>query len=541
MSTTLDWADHELPPDLHEQARTVAAHTRTAQDAFEVAVILATCGYTDQRAQELGSADVFALAKRIYPLLPLFTGPVEELPVGATPPRVLPPTGPDTLSTGLLARSLLYSAPWIVAIAALVISRVSFWSTITTHQISSAISLGLFVALIVTGAFIQAFARRGIFYALQGNRELLDWALRRTLALGAGVLVIVIGGGYLLLERVVHAYTPAATRSFAYFGVSIGFMLLAFAPLYLARAFWSILAAAGAGGAVAIVGGLRITHGQYINPYTAQHVQLLALGTAIVAAVVLDTFALRRLVRTGPDPQEVRGSVRAPRLAPVARSVAPYAAYGAGFFALIIVDQLVAGGLWHGTFNYDGRYELAVGVGLLILIPTLTYGVAASELFPATVQRELRQHRVNDAADLRRVLSAFYLRHLVVTVLVGISFGLVLFGLGFFFATTTSVTAGLDNVYGVYGAALLAYLFIAIAAFNSGMLFSLAAPTTPAIVTWVATGISCATGVVLARVWNPEDGALLGLLCGATIFAVATTVATQRAFDRFDISYYQAF
>lgn len=541
MTAPLDWSVDELRADLHVEARTVAAHTRTAQDAFEVAVVLATCGYTDQRAQELGSGDVFNLAERIYPLLPMFTGPVEELPIGANPPRVETPTGPDELSAGLLIRSLLYSAPWIVAIVALVVSRVSFWSTITTNQISSAISLGLFVALIVTGAFIQAFARRGIFYALQGNRELLSWALRRTLGLGAAVLVAVVGVGYLLLEPVLRAYTPAATRSFAYFGVSIGLMLLAFAPLYLARAFWLILVAAGAGGSVAIFGGLQITHGQYINPYTAQHVQLLALGTAIVAALIFDGFVLRRLVRSGPTIEDVSGRVRAPSLLPVARSVGQYAAYGAGFFALIIVDQLVAGGAWCGTFDYDGRYELAVGVGLLVLIPTLTYGVSASELLPAIVQRELHRHRVNEAAGLRRVLSAFYLRHLTVTTLVGIGSGLLLFALGFFLAATTSVTAGLSDVYGVYGGALLAYLFVAVGAFNSGMLFSLSAPKMPAIVSWVGTGISCAVGVVLARLWNPEDGALLGLLLGAAVFAVATTLATRRTFACFDISYYRAF
>lgn len=218
--------------ELHAEARTVAAHTRSAQDPFEVAVILATRGYTDQRARELGSLDVFGLAERIYPLLPMFGGGADELPTGASPPRVETLTGPERLSGGLLIRSLLYSAPWIVAIAALVISRVSFWSTITTNQISSAISLGLFLALMVTGAFIQAFARRGIFYALQGNRELLRWSLQRTLVLGAAVLALVVGVGYVLLEHVFRAYTPDATRSFAYFGVSIGLMLLVFAPLY---------------------------------------------------------------------------------------------------------------------------------------------------------------------------------------------------------------------------------------------------------------------------------------------------------------------
>lgn len=543
MTTPIDLSVPPLPEDLHAEARTVAAHTRAAQDPFEVAVILATRGYTDLRARELGSPDVFDLAARIHPLLPMFTGHRDELPAGATRKVAEPPAGPERLSAGLLARSLLYSAPWLVAIAALVISRVSFWSTITTKQISSTISISLFLALIVTGAFIQAFARRGVFYALQHNRELLSWTLRRTLVLGAVILAAVIGIVYLLLEFVFRAYTPAATRSFVYFGLSIGLMLLAFAPLYLARAFWLILAASGAGGAVAIVGGRLITHGQYINPYTAQNVQLLALGTAVVAALVGDWFVLRRLASSAPgsDLEDVSGHVRPPRLSVVARSVAPYAVYGAGFFTLIIIDQLIAGGLWHGTFSYNGRYELAVGVGLLVLIPALTYGTAASELLPATVQRGLGDHHVGQAQELQRVLSRFYRRHLLITTLVGVGAALILFALGASLAATTSVTAGLGQVYGIYAGALVAYLLVAVGAFNSGMLFSLAAPRVPAATVWTGTLLSGAVGVDLSWLWTPEAGGLAGLVCGAALFAAGTTLTARRLFDRFDVSYYRAF
>ena len=75
---------------------------------------------------------------------------------------------------------------------------------------------------------MQAFARRGVFYALQHNRPLLGWSLRRTLGAGFLVLLAVVAGGYLLLERGLHAYTPAATRAFLLFGISIGAFLLAF-------------------------------------------------------------------------------------------------------------------------------------------------------------------------------------------------------------------------------------------------------------------------------------------------------------------------
>ena len=527
-------------PDLHVEARSVAARTRDAQDSFEVAVLLATMGYGDRRARELGCRDLFDLAEQLLPLLPLFQGPDDETPVGANDRVADEPTGPDRLTVGLVLRSLLYSAPWLIAVAALVVSRVSFWATITTQQFASAISLALFVALIITGGPMQAFARRGVFYALQRNRPLLMWSLRWTLGAGLVVLVAAVAAIYVVLEPGLHAYTPASTRAFLLFGVSIGALLLAFCPLFLARAVGEVLLASALGGAVAIVGGRLITHGHYLNPYTAQWVQLAALWTATLVAVACDVWVLRRLAG-GPSEAAEPEQVRAPRMAPVARSVAGYAVYGAGFFVLLVADQLVAGGLWKGSFHYDGRYELAVGAALLVLIPTLTYATAAAQLLPATVMRELRGHSVSQSAGISSVLGRFYRRHLVVTALVGVAAAVVLLAAGEWLSTAFLVTYGLSGVYGLFAAALAGYLLLGIGALNTGLLFSFGRSTVPAASAWAGAGVSLVLGVVLARTWDPAGGAVTGLLAGTLLFAVATTVAAAGAFRQFDVTYYRAF
>ncbi|MDQ0677393.1 hypothetical protein QFZ30_000775 [Arthrobacter pascens] len=532
----------ELGPDLHTEARSVAGRTRHAQDAFEVAVILGTLGYSDQRARELGCRDVFDLAEKVMSLLPLFGGPADERPVGIVERSAEDTPGPERMSPGLLLRSVLYSAPWIVAVVALVVARVSFWSTITAQQFSTAISLALFVGLVVTGGFMQAFARRGVFYALQHNGPLLRWTLRWTLGVGLAVLLAIVGAGYVVLEFVLDAYTPAANRSFLLFGISIGVMLLAFSPLYLARAFWSVLAAAGTGGLVAVLGGWSITEGNYLNLYTAQWVQLGALWTAVLVAVVFDVRIMRRLGAapagtTQPDARDVRS----PRLPAVVRAVYVYWLYGTGFFVLIVVDQMVAGGLWQGVFNYNGYYELAVGTGLLILIPTLTYATAASYLLPATVQREVRRHLVSDSVGINRVLMRFYVRHVLLTLLVGLVSGAVLLAATDWLSTASLVTSGLNRVVGIYVCALVGYLLLGVGALNSGLLFSLGQPRVPALAVWTGVGVSLVVGLTLSWVWVPLPGAIIGLISGSAFFAVATTVAARRMFRRFDLSYYGAF
>lgn len=535
----------DLGPDLHAEARSVAGRTRQAQDAFEVAVILGTVGYNDQRARELGCRDVFDLSEKIVSLLPLFDGPADEPPVGTVDHIAEPPPGPDRMSLGLIGLSLLYSAPWIVAVVALVVGRVSFWSTITALQFSTTTSLALFAALVVTGGFMQAFARRGLFYALQHNAPLLRWTLWRTLGAGLAAMLVVVGGGYLILEFVLQAYTPASNRSFLFFGISIGILLLAFSPLYLARALREVVIAACAGGLVAIVGAWWITDENYINLYLAQSVQFAAIWTVIIVAVAFDIPVLRRLaappVTVAGDMATEDRRVLAPRLGPVMRTVRAYWAYGSGFFVLLVIDQLIAGGLWHGEFNYNGVYQVGVGTGLLVLIPTLTYAIAASYLLPALVRRLMTGNRVSGNDVINRVLLSFYRKHLAITLLVGLVSGALLLAATDWLTTVTLLTVGLESARDIYTYALAGYMLLGIGAFNTGQLFSMGLARLPAAVVWTGAGVSLATGLILSSLGSPLMGPVTGLLAGSAVFAIVTSVAAYRMFRRFDLSYYRAF
>lgn len=529
--------------DLHVEARTVLGRSPQPQNAFEVAVILETAGYDEEAAHARGARDVFDLARRVLEVADLYTVPQrldgEDVPVAAPPTFGNATGGASRFSASLLLRCVLYSVPWLMAIVALAVSRVSFWSTITTIQFSSTISLALFVALIVTGAFIQAFARRGTFYALQGNRPLLWWTTRWTLGSAAVVTVAIDISLYLVLQYALRAYTPASDRAFLWFGMSISAMLIALSPLFMARAFGHVTIAAGAGAACVALGGEWITRGQYIYPYAAMRVQLVSIWLVVALAIAFDVHVLRRV----PRATEAKSleQVRPPRLGAVVASVTGYAIYGAGFFLLIIVDQLVAGGLWSGRFVYDNDYELAIGAGLLILVPTLTYVTATNEVFTSTVQAALASHTVTETAQLRLAMVRFYRRHLGVLVGVGLLSGAALLLLGALAASSLPITAALPKVYGLYAAALLAYFMLAVGALNSGLLFSVGRPTAPAVaVVAGALGSLLIGGALTGSL--PHGWAAIGGLLGATgLFALSTTVSAGRMFARFDTSYYRAF
>lgn len=532
--------------DLHVEARSVLAHSPHPQNAFEVAIVLETLGYTDGSARALGSSGLFDLANRVYARCDLYAPSTQADGAGAGGRSANGTTGPSrpprrAPMPRLLARGLLYSVPWLFALLALVVSRVSFWSTITTIQFTTTVTLALFIALVLAGGFTQAFARRGTFYALQGNYPLLRWVARWALGGAAAVAVVVYGLLYVLLEWVLRAYTPASTRMFVLFGLAITALLLSLAPLYMARAFGSVVAVVGAGTAFLIVAGRVITDGNYINPYTAMHVQLVSIGVVVAAAVVADVFVLRRVART---PHQTVDAARPPRVGAVLRSVGGYAAYGSSFFLLIIVDQLIAGGLWQGEFVYNGRYELAVGVGLLVLVAALTYAIAVNERFPAVVQDALARYPVNQVARLRRELVSFYRRHLAGLLTVGpAAAGTLLFLVYWFagFPGILSSVAGVRSVIGLFGGALTGYILLSVGAMNSGLLFALARPAVPAVSAATGSLVSLLTGGIVGWLWIREAGAVLGLVTGTCLFAVATTLSAWRAVRVFDTSYYRAF
>ncbi len=161
---------------LHIAARTVVGRCPAPLNAVEVAVVLETCGYTAKRARALGSDGLNALAERVFALVPLYSSALSRQALAPVAIRSRPPGPVD------LARGLAYSSPWLVSLATLLISGVSFWSSnIAIPSIANAVTLATAVALLVTGPFIQAFGRRASFYIGLGDQGMVVRITRWTL------------------------------------------------------------------------------------------------------------------------------------------------------------------------------------------------------------------------------------------------------------------------------------------------------------------------------------------------------------------------
>ncbi|HVA03173.1 MAG TPA: hypothetical protein VMU64_05430 [Acidimicrobiales bacterium] len=511
---------------LHIAARTVIGRCPAPLNAVEVAVVLETCGYTATRARALGSDGLNALAERVFALVPLYASTMSRQTLAPVAIRSRPPGPVD------LARGLAYSSPWLVSLATLLISGVSFWSSnFSIPSIANAVTLATALALLVTGPFIQAFGRRASFYIGLGDQGMVVWITRWTLEVG--LLATVLSGLALFLVRndVLGAGTPATAKLGIAAAVTIAALQLGLAAFYVRRAFLSIGVIVG-GGAAALI--WYASHsGIYTDPTVLIVWQLRLL--AIMAAVcwMASAWWLLRVDSSAP------AELWRPSGSALLRAVAPYGLFGFAFFAIVVAPQLISGGLLRGGYTFNAPFAMTSGVAIVVLVPLLAQTVAASEhLLARQFPAWLSLFTVAQTDEFRRKVVRYW--HEQLLVLGGLA---VVAGAGVIvgaprLGATFPILADLARHPGLLAACTVGYLLLGIGLFCSQLLFSLSAPMRPLAAAWA--GLAALTTTSIGTAWaGPTVAAVAGLVAGAGVYAAVAVALAHRAFTRADLTYYR--
>jgi len=511
---------------LHIAARTVVGRCPAPLNAVEVAVVLETCGYTTKRARALGSDGLNALAERVFALVPLYSSASSRQALAPVALRSRPPGPLD------LARGLAYSSPWLVSLATLLIAGVSFWSSaVAIPPIANAVTLATAIALLVTGPFIQAFGRRASFYIGMGDQGMLVRITRWTLELGLVATVLSGVALYLLRNDVLRAGTPATARLGLAAAISIAALQLGLAAFYVRRAFLSIGIIVGGGAAVLV--WFVSQSGPYTDP-TALIVGQIRL-VAVMAAVcwVASAWWLLRVDSSAP------AALWRPSGSALLRAVAPYGLYGLAFFAIVIVPQLVSGGLLEARYTFNAPFAMTSGVAIVVLVPLLAQTVAATEhllarQFPAWLSR----FTVAQTDGFRQEVRRYWREQLMVLGGLAVVSGAAVIVGAPRLGATFPILADLARHPGLLAACTVGYLCLGVGLFCSQLLFSLSAPMPPLVASWAGLGALAAasTGAAWA---GPTVSAVAGLVAGAGVYACVAVVVANRAFTRADLTYYR--
>ncbi len=511
---------------LHIAARTVVGRCPAPLNAVEVAVVLETCGYTARRARALGSDGLNALSERVFALVPLYSPSLARQALAPVALRARPPGPLD------LARGLAYSSPWLVSLATLLIAGVSFWSSnIAIAPVANAVTLATAIALLVTGPFIQAFGRRASFYIGLEDQGMVVRITRLTLEAGLALTVLACLALYLLRDHILLAGTPATARLGLAAGVSIASLQLGLAAFYVRRAFISIGVIVG-GGALVLVGFVSQA-GSYLDPTTliVWQIRLVALMAAV--CWVCSAWWLLRVDSSAPAP------LWRPSGSALLRAVAPYGLYGLAFFAIVVVPQLVSGGLLEGHYNFNAAFAMASGVAIVVLVPLLAQTVATSEhllarQFPAWLSR----FTVAQTDEFRRTVLRYWRQQLAVLGGLSVVAGaLVILGaprLGHAFP----ILEDLARHPGLLAACTVGYVLLGTGLFSCQLLFALSAPMGPLTAAW-SGGVALAAVSIGAAWAGPTVSAVAGLMVGAGVYASVAVVLAYRAFAHADLTFYR--
>ncbi len=514
-----------LEHDFHVEARMVVDLSPEPQNAFEVAVTLSTLGDGDSTAARYGCTDLFDLARRVHAVVPMYRRqPAED-------------AAPETAwhrrrrRAGYLVQGFAHVQVWVLALVLLFWNRAAFWSgtTLTIPQ-STAIGLALVVSTVLTAPVIQAYSRRHVFYALQGNMPLARWATSRILHAGGLVVLLAILASYVVLEHVLHALTPDTTVLYLCFALLLASAQLALTPLLAAGDGWGVFGAALAGAAVLL--WLRPTSWTALvdveGLFRAQAAAIAVILAVAMLAAWLRQRAQEATYRALPD------RALAPRWLPVSVSVLPYSLYGVLIFLLVFGPKLVAGGLLHGAYHYEPVFEGTADIAVLLLVPALIAMTAMSEGFRPALRDAIHDLRVDEVATFRQRVVRQAARRLVVLLVV----------LGTCSALLWLVTVRgprllpVDAPSHLMPATLAAFALLAVGLACGQLLFVLEQPllALSGMVGGFLTFLAVAAPV--GAVASPPTGALVGLLAGATVAATSAGVTLLRVARRADWAVY---
>jgi hypothetical protein len=503
------------------------------KDHWEVAARLEVSGIRDVDArQEYGCADVFDLAQRILAL----GGDVAPAPT-PEPARRAPLVW--RFARGYVT-GLLFSMPMAAQTFAMMLYGYSLWAWVDfTPRQATAIALGTLTSFVVTGGYVQAISRRGLFYIHQDEPVLTEAICRRALWVG---LVMVVGvGAVVLLANVVFEFFPlrmVVTAELYYLLLSV--LWLSLSILYMLRKELLL-------GLIIVVGLLSVHLAVLLLKWRMVAAHSLGIAFAIALSLFCGWLILRRNARRA---EREFTTTELPRWSMLLYSVAHYFWYGTLYFAFLFTDRFIA---WSADTGrdllpyfiwFESRYELGMDWALFCFV--LTVGVlefTIQEFSEAVIPAE-RAVPADQAEQFNRRFARFYYSHLVFFAVVSLISVVAAWG-GMSLLLATGKFPYIEVFFNpttrsVFWWAAAGYVFLVFGLFNSVFLFSLSRPGFVLRALGPALLLNVAVGFVLSRAVR-YDLAVVGLTVGSLAFLLLSTYYARKVFKRLDYYYYSAY
>ncbi len=531
------------PGDLgvHLAAATVVERCPHPLSELEVAVVLETCGYNANRARSTGASDLMELARVVYQLVPVYAG--NEDPGG--PPGSATATSRRQLAWATarsFCRGLLLATPLLISISTILMAGVSFWSSsVELPAVAGSVTLSSCLALVFTGPFVYAFLNRGSFYLAFGDAGILAYITRRTLGLGMLVTSLACLLAYVLRTAAGDAGPHAVNRLGLASGIAIAALQVGLAPLYLRNAVGAMTAVVGAGAGLLV---WHVSHlGSFIDPVALTVWQVRLVAVMAGSTWLLSGWWLLRGGGAGAGGKPAgRQRLWLPSGTAVARAVAPYAVFGLGYFCLVTLPQLVAGGAWRWTYVFNGRYAIASGMALVALVPVAAFGnVSVEHLTRRALPLALSQARIGAVESARARMRRQWRSHAALAATASAAVVTTVDLVLPHFAQGWLRTHGMEAVPALLYACSAGYFFLSVGTFAAQSLFAVSSKAGPVRAAVAGTLAMAAFGALATMSGSLSWAAVAagGFALGSGVFALMAVRAADRAYGLVDLTCYR--
>lgn len=498
------------------------------EDKYEIAAILESCGWNDRMAaEEFGASDIFDLSEQLFDAIrkKIIFVPYSYITKPTIGQYIL------SLIRGFL-RGAIFALPMAVSVIAMLTLRFSLWSyTYLSLDDATSIAVGTILSFVAIGGFMQTIGYWGFRFIIQNQfgmaRRIVFYYVK------LGLLICFVIALMFLIINVLFSVFPwkMALIADTYF-LFLSSIWLSVTVMYILQkelTFTGLII----GGIFSVFVLFRILK---MNIILSQIISLLLVS--VIGILLAVYFFLKEELRgeKGINPS-------LPRLSVIFHISMPYFIYGFLYFLFLFSDRVMA---WSANTDYmpflfwfRGDYELGLDLALIVLI--LPMGLVEAVVTDLMVNLEANQknHRIYEISVLRHLYRNLYLKRLFwVLTVSGIN------SLGLYFVITRYNGGLLSRellanpvTHSVFVIALVAYSLLSAALMNVLILFCFSQPAMVHRPVFLASSANLICGFLLSR-WFHYSFAVWGLLIGALIFAVISSLQVRRLFLHLDYYLY---
>jgi len=513
----------------HDLALDVLTRTGRPRDAWEITAQLEVMGLRDADARtNYGHRDLFDLGRAIFDLCR--TGAL-ACPVEADDP----PKKPTSFFTHY-AKGSIFAVPMLLQAAAILTWGYGLWGARDVDvRTGTAIALGFVASYVLTGGFVQAITRRGLFYVYQQERELARWVVLRGWWLGARIVLGLIIPG--LAFNALYGLLPWDLFLIA---------TLYYASLSMLWLNWSMVYVAGKRYWIAIVTGVALAVVVILAGYRGWNIIAAnTAGLAVAAALsfVLGVWALGGFAHLKPH--------NPPRMTVLVYATSRWFLYGLLYNAFAFADRIVAWTARTGredlppyTFWLSPRYELGMDLALIVVMLLAGAVEAAVQTFSERLVPVEKSLASDERSRFSDWFASFYRRRVaLIAILAAIAIVVARFAVtAVSHLPNEQIRIGImsHSAMTAFWLGAFGYALLMPAMQNTLLLLTLSRVELAVRAMAIALGANLIVGFICSRAIYYADAAA-GLAAGSLVLFVITWLDIRRVGARLDYHYYAAF